>query len=106
MDIIRAKEIIAALAEGIDPITGELLPDDSVCNNVEVVRAFYAILKEDTQKSMKNLPDNAGKPWSAEDDEILKNMFISGVQKSDLQRHFARTRGSIEARLKRLGLIE
>ena len=44
MDIIKAREILAALAEGIDPTTGEILPEDSVCNKGEVVRAFYAIL--------------------------------------------------------------
>ena len=26
MDISKAKEIVGALAEGIDPITGEILP--------------------------------------------------------------------------------
>ena len=40
MTIDRAKEIIVALAEGIDPITGEVLPEDNVCNKGEVVRAF------------------------------------------------------------------
>ena len=43
-NINRAKEIVSALAEGIDPTTGEILPEDSVCNKGEVVRAFYAIL--------------------------------------------------------------
>ena len=56
MDINRAKEIIFALAEGIDPTTGEILPEDSVCNKGEVVRAFYAILNvcgeyKETQKA-------------------------------------------------------
>ena len=44
MDILRAKEIISALAEGVDPTTGEVLPGDSICNKGEVVRAFYALL--------------------------------------------------------------
>lgn len=44
MTIDRAKEIIVALAEGIDPIIGEILSEDNVCNKGEVVRAFYAIL--------------------------------------------------------------
>lgn len=44
MDIIRAKEIISALAEGVDPTTGEVLPDNCVCNKGEVVRALYALL--------------------------------------------------------------
>ena len=44
MDISRAKEIISALAEGVDPTTGEVLSEDSVCNKGEVVRALYAVL--------------------------------------------------------------
>lgn len=44
MDIIRAKEIVSALAEGIDPTTGEVLPQDSICNKGEIVRALYAVL--------------------------------------------------------------
>ena len=46
MDINRAKYIISALAEGIDPTTGEVLSEDNVCNKGEVVRAFYAILND------------------------------------------------------------
>ena len=37
MDIDRAKEIVSALAEGIDPTTGELLPEDSVYNKGDIV---------------------------------------------------------------------
>lgn len=44
MEANRAIDIISALAEGIDPTTGEILPEDSVCNKGEVVRALYAIL--------------------------------------------------------------
>ena len=44
MDINRAKEILSILAEGIDPTTGEILPDDSVCNKAEIVRALYTVL--------------------------------------------------------------
>lgn len=63
MDINRAKEIVAALAEGIDPTTGEILPEDSVCNKGEVVRAFYAILNacgnnKDIRKANSKEPDD------------------------------------------------
>lgn len=37
MDINRAREIVAILAEGIDPTTGEVLSDDNVCNKPEDV---------------------------------------------------------------------
>ena len=63
MDINRAKEIVAALAEGIDPTTGEILPEDSVCNKGEVVRALYAILNacgknKDIRKANSKEPDD------------------------------------------------
>lgn len=66
MDINRAKEIISTLAEGIDPTTGEILPNNSVCNKGEVVRAFYAILnafenKKEVCKPEKKEPDNYDK---------------------------------------------
>ena len=53
MDISKAKEIVGALAEGIDPITGEILPADHLCNNVDVVRAFYALLQGNDEKKEK-----------------------------------------------------
>lgn len=59
MDINRAKEIIEALAEGIDPTTGELLPEDHVCNKGEVVRAFYTVFNElKTKRGAKNIPSD------------------------------------------------
>ena len=106
MDISRAKEIIATLAEGIDPTTGEVLPDNSVCNKGEIVRAFYAVLNHlDEKKAKKNLPTNAGKPWSAEEDAKLKALYEAGVSRKELCAEFERTTGSITARLTRLGLL-
>lgn len=43
MDIERAKEILRTLADGTDPLTGEVLSDDNVCNKVEVVRALHCV---------------------------------------------------------------
>ena len=45
MNIDRAKEILELLADGVNPLTGELLPDSDSCNQVEVVRAFHTALK-------------------------------------------------------------
>ena len=105
MDVSRAKEIISALAEGVDPTTGEVLPDNSVCNKGEIVRAFYAVLNHlDEKKPKKNLPANAGKPWSAEDDAKLKYCFESGMSKKELCAEFKRTSNSISSRLALLGL--
>ncbi len=107
MDITRAKEIVSALAEGIDPTTGEVLPEDSVYNKGEVVRALYAVLDRlETVKPKRSLPKNAGKPWTSEEDAKLKNCFESGMSKKELCAEFERTSGSISSRLVRLGLAK
>ena len=106
MDINRAKEIISALAEGIDPTTGEILSDDSVYNKGDVVRALYTVLSSlDAKKSKRSLPENAGKPWSKDEEERLKELYNSGLAKKDISKEMRRTIGSISSRLKRLGLI-
>ena len=106
MDITRAKEIISALAEGIDPMTGEVLPPEHVCNNAEVVRAFYTILKQESTAKKRKTYENAGKKWTKEDDELLKQLFAQGVKASELQIRFNRSRGSIHSRLSKLGLLD
>lgn len=106
MDITRAKEIIATLAEGIDPTTGEVLPSNSVCNKGEIVRALYTILNcLEEKKPKKNLPANAGKPWSAESEKELCEMYDKGTTAKELSLYFQRTKSSIAARLVHLGKI-
>ena len=53
MDIIRAKEILEILADGVNPMTGEVLPDGDSCNQVEVVRAIHTVLKSLTSAHEK-----------------------------------------------------
>ena len=106
MDIKKAREIVSALAEGIDPITGELLPGNHVCNNADVVRALYTLLQTNECKNKVKSYENSGKKWSEEDDTLLRQLFNQGVKISEIQKRFMRSRGSIEARLAKLGLIE
>ena len=107
MNIDRAKEIVSALAEGIDPTTGEVLPEDSVYNKGEVVRALYTVLDRlETVNPKRSLPKNAGKPWSADEDAKLRSCFESGMSKKELCAEFERTSGSISSRLVRLGLAK
>ena len=107
MDIIRAKEILAILAEGVDPTTGEILPEDSVCNKGEVVRALDTVLHAMEEKTPKqNAPENAGKPWTKEDEALLADLYRSNVPKKEICDTFKRSVGAIAARLVRLGLID
>ena len=55
MDIERAKELISVLADGVDPLTGEVLEGDHLCNKPEIIRAMHVVLEE-LKKRPENLP--------------------------------------------------
>jgi hypothetical protein len=43
----RAKEYLDKLAEGIDPLTHEPLPQDTVLNNVRLARCFFYVSRRE-----------------------------------------------------------
>lgn len=108
MEIQRAKELLYILADGINPLTGEILPDYDSCNQVDIVRALHAVLMElekQPQKVQKNQPENAGKPCTSDEDTQLLHEYRSGTKTSELAKLHKRTKGSIVARLVKLGEI-
>ena len=108
MDLHRAKELLYTLADGVNPLTGEILPETDSCNQVEIVRALHKVLRvlDETDAKQKSPAGNAGKPWTAEDDAALCRMFDAGSTCQDMQAYFQRTRSSIETRLVRVGKIQ
>ncbi|QQX78607.1 hypothetical protein JK628_13565 [Shewanella sp. KX20019] len=82
-------KIIEALANGINPLTGEALPEESPYNSPEIIRALFSTLefikhpakkqpkvkKTLEQKQAENLenglPKNAGLPWTGKQKIIL-----------------------------------
>ena len=106
-----ALKIIQALADGVDPITGETLPDSNPCQHPQVVRALFVAVTalekiEDRQKRNSLLPSNAGKPWDADEDKRLCVSFDAGMPIGQLAKRHQRTYGSIQSRLVKLGKIE
>jgi hypothetical protein len=117
----KAKTILEALALGIHPDTGDTLPDQSIFNQPQVIRAlFLAVQALDIEEqhvevaatdaaapaTRKPLPTNAGKPWTTIDDTELLAAFDAGAQVSEIAREFGRSRGSINSRLVRLGRLQ
>lgn len=54
--LLLADEYVSCLAKGIHPITKAVLPDDSVINDVKIVRCLYfvsEVLKDSMRKSEK-----------------------------------------------------
>lgn len=111
MSQLDAKAIIDSLANGIDPFTGEILEAGSLLNNPQVIRALFtaggaleAAAKRAERK--KRLPENAGRPWSDAESQDLVVNFDAGMGADQLAALFSRTKGSIAARLVRLGKIK
>ena len=104
MDITRAKEIVRILADGIDPVTGEILPDDSVYNSPEVIRALFTVLEKVNESSVKDPLRNAGQSWTEIEDEKLRDEFLAKMKISDIAKEHGRSYGAIESRLDHLGL--
>ncbi len=103
MNIERAKELLSALADGIDPFTGELLPQNHVCNQPEMIRAFHEVQNVLSTPRKKTRPRNAGKPWTDLEEEKLLDEYDSGMTTSAIAKEHGRSRGAIESRLADLG---
>ena len=106
----EAQEIIEALANGIHPETGEILPAQSSFNSPRVIRALFVATKvlERTVKCAERndkLPCNAGRAWSEIEDTALISSFDAGVPVKKIAAKHGRTLGAIASRLVRLGKI-
>lgn len=111
MDIIRARQIVRLLAEGVDPFTGEVLSNECLYNKPDVIRALYTVLEAALQNTEDPKPAqaldpkrNAGKPWTELEDDKLREEFVGKVKISDIAKEHGRTYGAIESRLDHLGL--
>jgi hypothetical protein len=113
MEKADALKIIQQLANGIDPHSGEVFRADSPYQHPDTVRAlFFALhaLEGDAAPKQRapnapSAPQNAGKPWSDEEDKTLAAGFDAGKQIPELAAAHGRSRFAIEARLAKLGKI-
>ena len=120
MELTRSIEIVHALSQGIDPLTGEALPPTSPYEKPEVIRALHTLLghvksparsgkltpeQKQAANLEKGLPRNAGFAWTEEARTQLAQDFRGELDIDALAVRFERTRGSIVAELQRQGLI-
>ncbi|PWT71026.1 MAG: hypothetical protein C5B46_08895, partial [Proteobacteria bacterium] len=109
---------------GNDPSTGKPFPADSEYQHPDTVRALYfaiqvlenpaRALSQDTQpeesssrnRDARRQHENAGRPWSEEEEARLGQAFDSGKTILELADEHKRSRIAIEARLVKLGRIE
>ena len=106
----EAITMIQALIDGINPLSDEPLAENSLCLNSDIKRALHAaipaleaMIRTDLRRA--NLPNNAGQPWTENEDQQLADAFDNGDSISTLVAQHQRTRGSINSRLIKLGKI-
>ena len=110
MQLREAKKVLEQLANGIHPVTGTSLENDSPFQHVEVVRAIYKVLEELGEVAVPaeelNKPTRAGERWSTDEEARLKRAYEREVTISQLAKNHGRTEGAIRSRLEKLGLLE
>jgi hypothetical protein len=111
MQLDAALPIVRALADGVNPVTGEAYPEQSPYAEPRTLRALYSAVdlmqKEvDRERRRERLPANFGKPWTVEEDHDLMAGFDAAQTLPDLARKHLRTHSSIRLRLEKLGKIE
>ena len=115
MELQIARQIIDTLAQGIHPITGEAMPDDSPYNAPPVIRALHAVSRAletapntpaaEAPRVRRPQPPNAGKAWTAQEDAALETAFDAGIALKQVAQELGRTLFAVEQRLVKLGKV-
>lgn len=111
METTEATKIIRLLSDGINPLTGEIFPEDSPYQNSQIIRALFkaadALEKiENRERKKLSLPSNAGSAWTELEDNELINNFNMGKSFTLIASEHQRTIGAIKSRLVKLGLVK
>lgn len=111
MELQIARQIIDTLAQGIHPVTGEAMPEDSPYNAPPVIRALHAVSRAlegagtDAARPRRPVPPNAGKAWSAQEDAALETAFDAGIPMKQVAQELGRTQFAVEQRLIKIGKV-
>lgn len=110
MHLENALPIVRALADGVNPITGEMWPDNSPYAEPRTLRALFSAVdlmqrEVEREKKRERLPANFGKPWNEGEDRVLTTEFDAGLAIGEMSRKHARTQSSIRLRLEKLGKL-
>lgn len=113
MDTSDALPFIEALACGVDPVTGDALPEDSPLHHPQVIRALFTAIRllesQCTSSAIdgeSSRPTRAGEAWDADEDQKLVHAFHAGEAFTKIAEIHQRSRGAIVSRLVRLGYIQ
>jgi hypothetical protein len=106
----KARQILQALIQGVDPVSGKELSAGTVLQRAEVLRAMLAgvaALEQSAARSARRalLPANVGRAWTQEEDLQLLGEAQGATAREVIAARHGRTLRAIEARLEKLGLV-
>ena len=110
MHLESALPIVKALADGVNPVTGEQYPEHSPYAEPRALRALFSAVDlmqraVEKERRRERLPANFGKPWNEGEDRAVTAEFDAGIPLQEMARKHARTQGSIRLRLEKLGKL-
>lgn len=112
MELQQARAIVETLAQGIHPVTGELMDADGPYNEPAVIRALFTVARaleggagKTSKEPIERRVPNQGRPWAPEDDAKLDAAFAAGADLKPLAQELGRTTFALEARLVKLGRL-
>lgn len=126
MNAKEAAALLELLLDGVDPATGEVLPEGHVCHEPAVLRVLHravmALQAQETGAAVappEGVPvaqkperrktagaERAGKTWSQVEDAQVWDLWRKGASQEEIARLLCRKPRAIHRRLERLGLLE
>lgn len=115
MQIQQVISILDSVAAGVDPKTGEAIPND-VFHSPDVIRAFFTAANALRSHGpatpaapapvSRSRPQAAGARWTEQEDTLLCDEFDGGIPVAEIARLHGRTTGAINSRLVKLGKVD
>jgi hypothetical protein len=105
-----AIEVLARLAHGAHPLSGERLPDDCVTREPQVLTAISlarVALADHVRRVSRRAqaPRNVGAPWTVEEESLMIGAFEAGHSPREIAVTLERSLAAIEARLEKVGKL-
>lgn len=107
----QARDILRSLVLNLHPTTRKPIPSSEILNEPQVIRALVLAVEAldsfDRTPATSEIerPSRAGRSWTTEEDNELRNEFEQRLPLEDISSAHQRTSGSIIARLVRLKLV-
>lgn len=110
----EATAIFQSLLNGIDPVTGEILPYDHLCRSPQVSQALslaFSVLTGvsayfNASAALKGDKLHAGRSWSQEELAALERMYCAGIPMDEICQRLQRREQGVKRQLAYLGLTE